>query len=530
MSRTEVSLEQTKRFTKLILDFVKKDKKLTPFYELDHTLENYAEKIASREKKPIDRKLLVQVLSDQYQRVDGASGKVKENIDSLLADNCFTVTTGHQLNIFTGPLYFIYKILHTIKLSDELNAAYTEKKFVPIYWMNSEDHDIEEVGQFKLFGKKYVWKTEQTGATGRMTPSELSQFLDTLRDIFGNSSKTLEIVDIFEKAYTSYENLSDATRYFTNALFGNRGLVIIDSDNKHLKASFSEYLISDIFENQPYSLVQSTNSKLLKADYGTQVNPREINCFYLGNGIRNRIVFSDDEYRVLNTDIRFSAEDLKNEIHSNPEKFSPNVVLRPQFQEFVLPNLTYVGGAGELSYWLQYKSYFDAMGVSYPMLCLRNHFLILNKSQSNRLKSLKMKPGDLFGSIDDLINKYVVQSANVEVDINDELQLADELYENLKTKAEFIDISLVASVEADQVKFQKTLNQWKGRFTRSLKQQNETSVNRIKKFHKTLFPEGYLQERYVNFLELYTQDSNDLFETVYDATEPFAVEFAIIDF
>ena len=122
MADTHLSLKQTGRFTKLILDFVDQDEKLSPFYGLEHTLENYPQKISERKRKPIDRELLVNSLHNQYKYSSvEAEGLVKENIDSLLNENCFTVTTGHQLNIFTGPLYFVYKILHTIKLSDELN-------------------------------------------------------------------------------------------------------------------------------------------------------------------------------------------------------------------------------------------------------------------------------------------------------------------------------------------------------------------------------------------------------------------------
>ncbi|MDA9121481.1 bacillithiol biosynthesis cysteine-adding enzyme BshC, partial [Flavobacteriales bacterium] len=191
MSLTKISLEHTGRFNRLILDYLSKNEKLNDFYSLQHTLENYKQQIQNRSQFPVNRELLADSLLSQYQAIGGAKESVLTNIESLRKENTFTVTTGHQLNIFTGPLYFIYKILHTVKLAEVLRAAYPENQFVPIYWMNSEDHDIEEVGQFNLFGKKYVWETDQTGATGRMNPASLADFCSELEAVFSNSDKAL---------------------------------------------------------------------------------------------------------------------------------------------------------------------------------------------------------------------------------------------------------------------------------------------------------------------------------------------------
>ena len=528
METSTISLEQTGRFNRLILDYVEGVESLKDFYELEHTRENYLKKIANRKQFPIKRELLSDALMSQYETIGGAKSVVLKNIKSLRDENTFTVTTGHQLNIFTGPLYFIYKILHTIKLADELNEAYPNYNIVPIYWMNSEDHDIEEVGQFNLFGKKHVWKTEQSGATGRMTSESLTHFCDELDNVFSNDDATKELIEVFRKAYAEFGNLATATRYFSNELFGSRGLVIIDSDDCSLKSSFSKQLQEDIFDNKPFQLVKSANQLLAKQNYHAQVNPREINCFYLGNGVRQRIVNTERGFHVLHTDVRFSKEELKEEISSHPERFSPNVVLRPLFQEFILPNLTYVGGAGELSYWLQYKTYFNAMGVSFPMLSLRNHFVLVDSNSSKKLNDLKLLVPDLFHSVDDLIREHVLEISDAEVDVDEELNLLNQLYNSLKSKAEGIDESLVPSIEAELTRMEKGIEQWKGRFTRGLKKQNEVSINRIKSLHKKLFPSGYLQERHDNFIGFFSQDPEAFFDNVYSSTAPFDTEFRIV--
>jgi len=528
VSLTKISLEHTGRFNRLILDYLSKDEKLNDFYSLQHTLENYKQQIQNRSQFPVNRELLADSLLSQYQAIGGAKDSVLTNIESLRKENTFTVTTGHQLNIFTGPLYFIYKILHTVKLAEVLRAAYPENQFVPIYWMNSEDHDIEEVGQFNLFGKKYVWETDQTGATGRMNPASLADFCSELEAVLSNSDKALGTVSMFRDAYTKHGNLATATRYFANELFKDYGLVIIDSDDSELKRSFTEYFKKDIIQNKPYNLVRKASKNLETAGYHAQVNPRQINCFYLMDGIRNRIVATETGFKVFGTDIRFSEAELLEELERNPERFSPNVVLRPLFQEFILPNLTYVGGAGELSYWLQYKDYFNQMGISFPMLSLRNHFLLIDSGTSRKMEDLKVLPEDLFHSVDDLIKSHVIETSDTDISIADELTLLSQLYAQLKQKAEDIDPSLGSAIEAEESRTTKGIEQWGSRFSRSLKKQNEVSVNRINKIHKKLFPNGYLQERHDNFLEFHSKSGKDILEDIYEATAPFSKEFTAL--
>lgn len=528
MNLTQISLEQTGRFNRLILDYINADPATAEFYSLPHSLGSYKEQITKRSLIPVNRELLSTALLNQYQAMGGAKDKVAKNIESLNQGNTYTVTTGHQLNIFTGPLYFIYKIFHTIRLAEELNEAYPENKFVPVYWMNSEDHDLEEVGQFNLYGKKYTWNTDQTGATGKLDSISLSALCDQLDEVFSNDEETMKLISLFRKAYSEFGNLAKATRYFVNELFGEYGLVIIDSDDASLKASFKEYLKKDILENKPYELVRSTSKRLDEAGYKVQVNPRQINCFYLADGVRERIVQTDNGFHVLHTDIRFAEEELLAELESHPERFSPNVVLRPLFQEFILPNLTYVGGAGELSYWLQYKEYFAEMNVSFPLLSLRNHFVLIDGGIGSKMDNLNLMPQDLFQSIDSLVNDHLIEISATELDFSAEQTSLAELYASLKDKAADIDQSLVGALEAEEKKQEKAIGQWASRFSRALKQQNENSINQIRKIHSKLFPFGYLQERHDNFLAFHSKYRDDFFSAIHENTEPFSTAFRVL--
>ncbi len=528
MNTAQISLEHTRRFNRLTLDYIEGTEKLKEFYYLPHELESYKEQIAKRKQFPVDRELLVNSLKEQYKSIGGCKGSVLDNVSSLHDDRTFTVTTGHQLNIFTGPLYFIYKIFHTIRLAEELQKNYPDQHFVPVYWMNSEDHDLEEVGQFNLFGKKYAWKTEQTGSTGRMNPASLSDLCLQLEAIFQGNEKALKMVGMFKHAYSEFNDLATATRYFANELFGDYGLVIIDSDDAGLKKSFENIIKQDLFESKPFEFVKQTSLKLKAEGYHVQVNPREINVFYLDDGIRNRIVRTSKGFHVLHTDIRFTEQELTEELSNNPEKFSPNVVLRPLFQEHILPNVAYVGGAGELSYWLQYCSCFKELHVSFPLLSLRNHFLVVDSASDSRMKELKLLPEDLFHSIDDLIKVHLLELADTDMDLSEEIKQVSALYNALKTKAAYSDTTLVGSLEAEEKKLLKGIQQWGSRFSRGLKKKNEVSLNRIRKIHSKLFPEGYLQERHDNVLSFYANDGDAFFAEVYKHTKPFSKQFQVL--
>jgi bacillithiol biosynthesis cysteine-adding enzyme BshC len=284
--------------------------------------------------------------------------------------------------------------------------------------------------------------------------------------------------------------LAQATRHLANALFGHYGLVVVDGDNAALKSRFADAMLRDAFDGDAFKAVKTTSRQLTELDYHTQINPREINLFYLADGVRERIVRTDTGFHVLHTELRFTDEALRSEIKAHPEKFSPNVVLRPMYQECVLPNLAYIGGAGELAYWLQLKDAFNAMGFSYPVLVLRNHLLLIDGASSSRMAELNLLSQDLFHPVEDLIRAHVLETVEADMDLTDEQQLLTEIYERLKTTASEIDATLLAALDAELIKQRQTIGQWGSRFSRVLKKKNETSVERIRKLHAKLFPNG----------------------------------------
>lgn len=520
MKREDIPLKETGFFNRIILDMVDGNAAISPFFGLSNQMASYQVKIEERSVLPIDRHTLADSLVAQYAAVGHAEALVLKNIESLRDDNTFTVTTGHQLNIFTGPLYFVYKILHTIRLADSLKKSYPEQNFVPVFWMATEDHDLAEVSFFHLFGKKYEWTTDQTGAVGRMRPDGLQAICDELGQVLSGNDGAISLVQIFREAY-ALRNMADATRYVANALFGKYGLVVLDGDHPKLKRLFLDAMLKDAFDQTAFHSVMETNRQLSALHYQTQINPREINLFYLTDQVRDRIVRTESGFHVLHSDIRWTGEDMRAEMRLYPERFSPNVVLRPMYQERILPNLAYVGGAGELAYWLQLKASFAQLGCSYPILALRNHLLLLDEQTSGRMTELNIVIRDLFHSVDELIRAHVLESVDADMDLTEEQRLLSSIYERLKVTAAGLDVTLVASLDAELARQRQTIGQWGARFGRVLKKKNETSVERIRKLHSKLFPNNSLQERHDNLLH-YARSNNDLIADLHDTVDPFA--------
>jgi bacillithiol synthase len=371
-----ITFQDSGYFSPIIVDYLNEESALKPLYNRFPDIKNFESLIQEKQINFNDnvnkRRILVDELTNQYSNLV-SSETTLNNIKLLNNSNTFTITTGHQLNLFTGPLYFLYKIISTINLCKELKSNYPHQNFVPIYWMATEDHDFEEINYFSFKGKKFRWNKETSGPVGRLSTDGLNEVFTFFAKEIGSGKNAEFLKNLFEQSYVKHSNLADATRYLANELFGNYGLVILDADNRNLKKVFSSYIKSELLQKKSFDKVNETIAKL--HDYTIQVNPREINLFYILDQLRDRIIFENDIYKVNNTTIKFSQSEILVELENFPERFSPNVILRPLYQEVILPNLCYIGGGGEIAYWLELKSTFELHQVTFPILMLRNSVL-----------------------------------------------------------------------------------------------------------------------------------------------------------
>ena len=412
-----ISYQNSGYFSTLMNDYLNQKADLTPLYNRFPKLENFEAQINEKQSNydNNNRAILVSTLQKQYLKVE-PSVLTQQNIKALNNPNTFTVTTGHQLNLFSGPLYFLYKIISTINLTNELKAKYPTFTFVPMYWMATEDHDFEEINYFNFKGKKFRWNKESTGPIGRLSTDGLADFLDIYKLELGSNTNAETLKKLFENAYLAHNNLADATRFLANALFSDYGLVILDADNTDLKRIFIPYVKEELLHQSSHKLVIETAEKL--KEYTVQVNPRNINLFYIEDDLRERILFEDVKYKINHTKIKFSESEILILLEKHPEKFSPNVIMRPLYQEVILPNLCYIGGGGEIAYWLELKSFFEFAEVTFPILLLRNSVVLATEKQAKKADKLLLTMNDLFSKQSSLINTKTRVLSNFPLDLD----------------------------------------------------------------------------------------------------------------
>lgn len=514
-------------FPKVMMDYVKGETYLAPFYQYKPNIADFKKAIDNHSN--IDRKLLAKVVSERYAKnVPNTSEVTKKNIKLLEDEKCFTVTTGHQLCLFTGPLYFIYKIVTVINLAKKLKEQYPDYHFVPVYWLASEDHDFAEINHAYLFGKKIEWNPEAYhigGPVGRISASSIKPVLDNLFTMIGENN-TAELKTILQEAYTN-STLSEAMLYLVDKLFGKYGLVIVDADNAELKKSFAPIITDELLNQSSFKKINETNKKLADVGVQPQVNAREINLFYMDEKERNRIEKQGDKYVVVDTNVSFSQSEILEQVKKSSEKFSPNVVLRPVYQQSILPNIAYVGGPAEIAYWLQLKGVFVHHKVAYPVIMPRNSAMIVDKGTASKMEKLKVGIKDLFRDIEELVKEYILKNADGSLNFEKEKSELSKIYQEIIKKTKEIDPTLTALPEAELQKQFNALKSIETKLIRAQKQKEETSINQLRKLKEKLFPDGELQERHDNFIPFYLNNPSFIEELV-QKLNPFEFKMAIL--
>ncbi len=516
-------------FSKLVKAYLNHNESSLSLYSLFPTIENFSKAIDYKSKQPINREVLVQVLKKQYAHISDAVFSI-QNIEKLKEQNTFTITTGHQLNLFTGPLYFIYKIVSTIKLTHQLQIQYPQYNFVPVYWMATEDHDWAEINHFHTSDKdQFYWENEVNYAVGTVPTKGLENVANELKSIWESDVFGSELHSMFEKAYLNGLALSEATRTIAHQLFGSYGLVILDAQDSALKKSFIPIMKKELKQQSVFNEVTQTNHFLKENGFEIQVNPREINLFYLTQNSRQRILKEADSYRVNHTDLVFASHEIEAELESHPERFSPNVLMRPLYQESILPNLAYIGGGGEIAYWLQLKGIFDAFQIPFPMLVVRNSALWITDKQIRRLEKLGLTSSDMMLTAQEISNLVIhLNEPSNKPDFQEFENQIKILLHPIENWAFQIDPTLISGMKGI---LQKQLNEWEHweqKLQKSLKKKNSDALERAEKIRAELFPNETLQERYLNFSVFYKDMGNEFIRQLWNEFDPLVFEFKIL--
>ncbi len=529
MSQTEftftgIPFRKTERFSGIILDYLDQKPQVLPFARHSMNEEAISGLLERKSHENIDRDLLVRVLKEQYSQL-APHKLVSENIESLASIKTFCAVTAHQLNILTGPLYVIYKTQAVIDLCRRLSESDPAHQFVPVFWLGSEDHDLEEINHTYVYGKRLQWDTTQKGPVGRMSTEGMQTVLSELEEVAGNATGAEEWLSILKEAYGN-STMAEATRILLHRLFADQGLVVIDADDRELKAAFAPVMKDDVRSQVARACVEEVNADLGKI-YSDQAFVRDINLFYMQKGMRKRLEFSDGQVNVVDTDLSWSLESCLDLIDQEPEAFSPNVILRPLYQQAILPSIAYVGGGGELAYWMQLGRLFDYFKVDFPMLLLRSSLMVIDATTSRKMEKVSLQPEDLFRREDELIRKYLETHSEERLHLSHEKKDIESVFHKMAANVKAIDPTLEKTVMAEMTNTLNNLEKLESKLLRAAKQQSETAVNQIKSVQGRLFPDGELQERHDNISVFVLRYGLGFLDALRDNLDPFDMEFKV---
>lgn len=551
-----IDFEKTGYFSSIVTQYIKGAPALLPYFKHTSDFAGLAQAMAARKLFPTDRSTLVKALKQQYEIAFSAEttaplsenslhpvsaiGKqedatndpdafVKNNIELLADSNTFTITTAHQPNLFTGYLYFAYKILHTVKLAAAAKAQFPENNFVPVYYMGSEDADLDELGKIFLDGDPIFWETRQTGAVGRMHTKELEPLLERLNGQLSVLPHGPELMRLLRECYLNAPNMQIATFKFVHQLFKRFGVIVLIPDQSAFKAQLIPVFKADLLTQKPSFIVNNTLQHLEAAGFKVQAKPRDINLFYLDDQIRERIVREGEHWTVLNSTISWTQDELLQTLENHPEKFSPNVILRGILQETILPNIAFIGGGGELAYWLELKDLFEHYSVPYPVLLLRNSFLFIPRQEAEKRRKWQLTLQDLFQDQHQLLTQKAIAAAANNLDITEEIETLAATYKALSEKTAAIDPTLLNHVAALQAHAENKLRALQKKIVRAETRKHADFNSVLTGIKTKLFPNNSLQERIDNVLPYYARYGAQFLDIIYDSSPAFAKAFVVIE-
>ncbi|MEI6311740.1 MAG: bacillithiol biosynthesis cysteine-adding enzyme BshC [Bacteroidota bacterium] len=521
----KISYKNTHLFSKLLLDYMYEPEKIDSLYSYKSSIDQISAAIDGKSFTEAQRNLLVNTLLQQDASI---SINTRNQIELLNDSKTFTICTAHQPLLMGGPVYFIHKIASCIQLSRIAKKQYPDYNFVPIYWIGSEDHDIEEVNHLHLFNKKIEWQSPKGGPVGKkILDQQISALKSVVNEYLGQSQHALELNTIIEKAYQEGTDLTNATRKLVYALFEKEGIVVLDQNDRAFKHQMIDVFQKEIEENASSKQIASTLT-FLENNYAIQASPREINLFYLTDTLRERIIESEGNYKINNTDLVFSKEELLKMIEVTPEKFSPNVILRPLYQETILPNLAFVGGAGEIAYWLQLKNIFTANHIAFPMLVMRDMALYIDEKTWNRFIQKGFSAEDIFKPIHELEKIFISKNHATEHIFQHQKDKIIEEYDSIAEKMNELDKTLLATVQAEKQKILNSISMLEAKTYKAFKKKSDEDIAQIHKAKGKLYPNDILQERYDNFMMYYLQFGKEYIPMLIEEMNAWEMELKLV--
>jgi bacillithiol synthase len=513
-------------FPRLFQDYLNRDKAILNFFEYDPFLDTDLERRISDLSFNGNRNESVRLLNEFNDQFRPPSAVLK-NIEKLAHDQTFAIVTGQQATIFGGPIFTIYKTLTVLRYSILLNKKF-DRTFIPVFWLADEDHDFDEIASIGLPSDKgiesFKWEPDQN-RNRRVSDITLNgQFHKMYAEIKDFLKETDFSSDLWDMINDCYQMNDSATHSFGKLLlnlFGDYGLVLAGSNHKGIKEYSKTVLIKAVEDHDSlYSTLNKTTGSLEKAGYHSQVVVQPSNLFRISdNGTRSKLNVNGDSWSYdADNSYSITTKNLVAEIENQPERFSPNVFLRPVLQDYLLPTFGYVGGPGEISYYAQTKEFYRFFDLQMPVLFPRYSCTIIENPIEKALEHLPFEWYQFIQRIEELESDYVKQSNSPDIDkiINLWKKEVNELTERMKPRISEIDPTLENTAGKASATYFSELDKLKGKMYRSVKQQQGIQLNRISKVKHALFPNNNLQEREVAFIYFMNKYGTDIWDKLFE--------------
>ncbi len=513
ISYNELQSDET-GFSRLFVDYVNNYSRVKDFFAGDFRDErHWRSSLETVSHRSIDRSSLVQVLLNQ-NRDYHCGVKTLANIDLLLNENTVAIITGQQVGLFSGPLYALYKTLTALKLAERLSHQYPDYNFVPVFWLEGEDHDIEEVSSFTLFNSanellrlqyQYEDKTggKNIGAVGELIfDDSIVTLFDNLRQSLLPTEFSPKVIELFETAYQKGMTFSRAFIHLFSVLLEDSGLIFFDPHNLITKK-----ILTPIFEHELKNVSRTcqlvvAQSELVEQQYHAQVKPRSVNLFMFHHGGRYALEPHPEGFSLKGTRKTFSVDEVLAFLHTDQNLFSPNVVLRPICQDYLFPTLAYVAGPSEVAYFAQFKLLYEHFGIPEPIIYPRASATIVEERIRKVIDKFSLRVEDFFGDIDLLKGRVTstISDFKVEELFSNTFGTVSESLTSLKGGLESIDSTLVPAMENTLTRMQAALNTLKEKTIAAQKRQHNISLRQLDRVSINLFPHSNLQEREMNLI------------------------------
>ncbi len=511
-------------FSELFMDYLYDFPRVRAFYPADYRdLGGYAPIMQAINARNLDRSALVEVLQEQNNAL-GAAPKALEHISLLQKPSTYAVVTGQQVGLFGGPLYTVFKTITAIKLAARLKEMYPRAEFVPVFWIEGEDHDFAEMNNAgvldsdnSLLRLEYLpggmMPERNLGAVGELPFDEtLTQTLVRLKSSLQKSEFTDRVLAILGECYQPGRTFNQAFALWMATLFRDSGLVFLSSNDRRLKRLLSPLFTRELSEYPAISQLVITQSAELEKEYHAQVKPKSVNLFMFHKGGRYLIEPRENDFSLKGTRHFIPKDEMLRIASETPELLSANVVLRPIAQDMLLPTVAYVAGPSEIAYHAQIGPVYRHVGVPQPVVYPRASASFLEERLRRALDKYELDLREFFGDISKVTTKVVEQISEVKLDamFSGVLERVHESLNELKFGLNEIDPTLLGALENAVGKIDTTIGVLKEKGTAAQKRRNETAVRQIEKAANGFLPNASLQEREISILYYMNKYGPDL--------------------